>query len=172
MKIGRRLFGIFTAALVGYIWGWIAGWTFFDPNLDLWALLAAVGAVVGLVAGLAGLFQRWEMIILCATLGLYLGFVARAWLFGDVPGGWGGGLALFCALLGGVSGRRLAPGSRRILLTALYTGFFGGFLIDIVLLDLSFGVVRQHSVAHQGVLVIVCAVVGGLAVTMTRPAAS
>jgi hypothetical protein len=35
VSIARRLLGIFTTALIGYIWGWIIGWVFFDPDLDL-----------------------------------------------------------------------------------------------------------------------------------------
>jgi hypothetical protein len=167
MSFSRRLAEIFTSALLGYIWGWIAGWVLFDPDLDLWALFAALGALVGLVAGVAGMFKRWEALLLCATFGLYLGFVARARLFGDTPGGPGAALVLFGAVLGGVWGRRLAmhpaSGQRRILYAALYVGFFGGFLLDIVLFDRLLGLVRQHTAASQGALVLICAGLGGLA---------
>jgi hypothetical protein len=66
-NLRKKLSGGFTAVLIGYMWGWIWGWSLFDPNRDLWALLAAIGAVVGLVAGLLGLFWRKSAEMLCAT---------------------------------------------------------------------------------------------------------
>jgi len=155
-----RLLLIFTAALSGYIWGWIWGWSLFDPNRDVWALAAAALGLVGLVAGLLGLFQKYAVAWLGATGGLFLGWYARTLIFGDHPGGWGLLLLLAGAVGAGWLARRLAW-KLPVLLAALYCGFFGGFLIDVVLLDRVLGLVRVHSIQGQAPWVIAGACLGG-----------
>jgi hypothetical protein len=164
----QKLFALFTGALLGYFWGWIWGWSLFDPNSDLWALLAAVGALLGLVAGITLLVWRNRGALASASIGLYLGWILRTLLFGDIPGGWG--LLLLClgAVAGWIAGARLCrPAEAKqntitALIVALYAGFFGGFLVDVVLLDLLLGVVKSHSILSQAPAVLGCGVLGGI----------
>jgi len=163
----KKLFGGLCASLIGYIWGWIWGWSLFDPNLDFWALLAAIGALVGLVAGLLGQFWRRSADLLCATLGLYLGWVLRTWIFGDQPGGWGI-LLMAVTSFGGVWLARETRLQQRqssviILLSVLFIGFFGGFVIDVLLLGLVYGANRPHTILTNAPCVIACGVLGGWA---------
>jgi hypothetical protein len=163
--LAKRLFGVFTGALIGYAFGWILGWSAFDPNSDVWALAAAVGAILGLLIGVApGFWQRAGMFI-GAAIGLYLGWILRTLLFGDVPGGAGLFLIIGGALVGGLVGARPAfqeGVSLRALICAAYVGFFGGFLIDVILLDVILGWVKTHSILGQAPAVIACGVIGGL----------
>lgn len=162
----RRLLELFTACLVGYIWGWIIGWSSFDPNLDLWALFAALGALIGLVLGLLGVFRRFGAVPVGSTLGLFSGFWLRAVIFGDRPGLPGLFLALFLAFLAGWL--FASPRMKRerdwmpVLAAALYAGFFGGLVIDLLVLDRLLGQVAQHSILTQGIWVMLCGLAGGL----------
>ena len=161
----KRLFGGLSAALIGYMWGWIWGWSLFDPNLDLWALLAAICALAGLVVGLLGSFWPRSAGFLCATLSLYLGWVLRTWIFGDTPGGWGILLMVLTIIAGLWLAREFKlqgqPSSVIILLNVLYIGFFGGFIIDVLLLGLVYGAARPHTILTQAPWVIACGVLGG-----------
>ena len=166
----QKLFTLFTSALLGYFWGWVWGWSLFDPNRDLWALLAAAGALIGLVLGFTPLIWRNRATLLCASIGLYLGWLLRTLLFGDVPGGWGILILAVAAIAGWIIGARLTspPNARPALvpalLAALYAGFFGGFLIDVILLDLLLGLVKTHSILSQAPAVLACGVIGGVLV--------
>ncbi len=165
-SIYGKLFGIFTGALLGYMWGWIWGWSLFDPNSDLWALAAGICAVLGLLLGLIPYFWRYANIFLTATLGLYLGWIARTLIFGDVPGGWGivlmGAGVIIGILLGVRLNRQMKETLTPVLLGVLYAGFFGGFLIDVVLLDIILDVVQTHSILSQAPVVLICGVIGGV----------
>ena len=162
--LASRLFSIFTGALVGYMWGWIWGWSLVDPNSDIWALAAGVFALVGLLFGATPYLWRYGGVILCATCGLYLGWVGRTLLFGDVPGGIGALFMLGSIMIGGVIGERLShrAATLPVLLGALYIGFFGGFIIDVVLIDEVLKLVRTHSIVSQAPAVLACGIVGGI----------
>ena len=164
-ELAQRLFGVLTGALVGYVFGWILGWSVFDPNSDVWALAAAVGAMLGLLMGVAPGFWLRAGMLVGAAIGLYLGWILRTLLFGDVPGGIGLFLILGGALVGGLVGARptfQGGASLRTLVCAAYIGFFGGFLVDVILRDVILGVVKTHSILGQAPAVIVCGVIGGL----------
>ncbi len=167
-SIYNKLFGIFTGALLGYMWGWIWGWSLFDPNRDIWALAAGLCAVLGLLLGLTLYFWRYADIFSTATLGLYLSWIARTLIFGDVPGGWGIALMAAGVIAGVAIGIRLNRQGNEaltpVLLGVLYIGFFGGFLIDVVLLDVILGLVQTHSVLSQAPAVLICGVIGGAVV--------
>ena len=163
--LAKRMFGIFSAALIGYMAGWILGWSSFDPNSDVWALAAAVGAFAGLIVGITPLFWSNAGMFFGSAIGLYLGWLLRTLLLGDVPGGIGLVFVLGGAVAGGLVGARPtfqrdgAP--LRALISALYIGFFGGFLIDVVLLDIVFKLVRTHSILGQAPAAVASGVVGG-----------
>jgi hypothetical protein len=163
--LGRKLFGIFSAALIGYMFGWILGWSFFEPNSDVWALAAAVGAIIGLIAGFLPLFWNHAGMFFGSAAGLYLGWVLQTLLFGDVPGGIGLAFVLGGAIAGGLVGSRPAfqkDGTPlRVLICVLYIGFFGGFLIDVILLDVALKLVRTHSILGQAPAVIASGIAGG-----------
>jgi hypothetical protein len=167
--LAKRLLDIFTLALLGYIWGWIWGWSLVDPNLDVWALLAAVGALLGLVLGVV-YFVRGEGSanfadappLQCATFGMFIGWAARTLLFGDVPGGPGLLVMLAGAGLGAWVGARpplQSRRARRTLLVVLYAGFFGGFIVDMLLR----GMALSPSIPRMALIVIACGVLGGAA---------
>ena len=164
--IGKRLLGGFTAALIGYMWGWIWGWSLFDPNSDLWALLAGIGALAGLAIGLLGGFWRKSAEALSATLGLYLGWVLRTWLFGDKTGGWGIVVMALGAAIGIWLARRYGlqkrPAATISLLSVLYIGFFGGFIIYSLFVFGIFGGQGPHTSLSQAPWVIGCGLVGWL----------
>jgi len=166
-RLGGRLFAVFSGALTGYVFGWIWGWSLFDPNSDVWALAAFAGAVIGLVIGLLPNFWRFAGVLIAAVLGLYLGWVARTLLFGDVPGGWGMALLMAGMAAGGAVGAR--PGFRQrgaglgALIGVLYAGLFGGFLIAIVFLEILTGWLSEHTIVSQAPAVILCGIAGGVA---------
>ena len=161
-----KLLGIFSGALIGYVWGWTWGWSLVDPERDVWALAAALAALIGLLLGLMTA-RFWQVAgsVFGATLGLYLGWLLRTLIVGDVPGGFGLARLLAGASGGGLLGARPSvrdnPAARRALIGALVIGFFGGFLIDVVLLDLALRIVTSHSILSQAPAVIVCGVLGG-----------
>jgi hypothetical protein len=163
--MGRKLLGIFTGALLGYIWGWIWGWSAVDPSLDLWALAAAFGALVGLGVGFSSVFWQVAGTWISATLGLYLGWILRTWIFGDTPGGPGMLVIMAGAAAGGYlalrSGWADNPRLTNTLLAALYSGFFGGFLIS-VLLPIVLQMAPAQPILSQAPAVILCGALGGL----------
>lgn len=167
-NIYNKLFGIFTGAFLGYMWGWIWGWSLFDPNSDIWALAAGLCAMLGLLLGATPYFWRYANVFLTAILGLYLSWVARTLIFGDVPDGWGSVLMAAGVIASIVFGVRLNRQAKEtltpVLLGVLYAGFFGGFLIDVILLDVILGVVQSHSILSQAPAVLICGVIGGVGV--------
>lgn len=164
----HRLFRMVTGALLGYLWGWIWGWSLFDPNSDIYALAAGVGAITGLALGSITSFRQYGVLLFCATVGLFLSWYARTIFFGDIPGGWGALLMIGGVVLGGAIGlylnRQPHPALLPSLVGALYIGFFGGFFIDVIVLDKLLGWVHTHSILTQAPVVIICGVVGGIGV--------
>jgi hypothetical protein len=172
-KMLLRLFPIFTGALLGYLWGWIWGWSLTDPNRDIWALAAVTGACAGMLLGVRRIWERAGVPVLCATVGLYLGWLLRTICFGDVPGGWGAALMALACLAGCAAGlapgRREDPVTRAGLLGAVYAGFFGGFLVDVVILDLWLGLATTHTILSQAPEVVMLGILGG-SLAMELPA--
>ena len=159
--------GMFTGLLAGYFLGMIIGFTVFDPNWDVWALLGAVLAVAGLGVGLLPRFRRNKTVILGALLGFYLGTLLRVPLFGVedefdlLENGIG---SLICSLGGTLLGAWLgaryhSPALAYSLFAALWGGFVGGLLLGMAI-DLGL----EQSFTGMAPLVLACAVVlGGLA---------
>jgi hypothetical protein len=160
------LAGICTGALIGYLWGWIWGWSLVDPNRDIWALAAGGLATAGALLGMLAWMRKRAALFLCATFGLYIGWVLRTLLFGDIPGGPGILLMLVTAALGaGIAlrwGRQDAPAAGVILLAALYAAFFGGYLLDVMVLDRVLHAGFVHSIPGLAPAVLVCGALGGL----------
>jgi hypothetical protein len=158
------LVGMFTGALIGYLWGWIWGWSLFDPNLDLWALLAGTLAILGMALGAIGSIREKATCVISSTIGLYLGWIVRTLAFGDIPGGPGILFLIVGVLLGtGVSRlSRLRHMAASIVLTAaLYAGFFGGFLVDFILLRVLFHQSQYQTIPGQAPAILFCGVIGG-----------
>lgn len=132
-RLGLTVLGMLSGGLTGYVVGWILGWSLFDPNMDVWALAAALGAIVGVGLGLRRRFWDEAGIYLWGTAGIYLGWLLRTLLFGDVPGGLGFGLVLVGLACGCILGAR--PRWRRpsplFFSSVLYGSFFGGFLLGV-----------------------------------------
>jgi hypothetical protein len=172
-----KLFSLFTGAFLGYFWGWILGWSLFDPNSDMWALLAAVGALAGLLLGATPFLWRYIGVFISASAGLYLGWIARTIFLGDRAGGWGILVLLAGSIVGGAVGIRLRAHAQTeglinpVLIGGLYIGFFGGFGVDVVLLDKVLHLVRTHTVLNQAPAVLACAFVGGALVARWRVSA-
>lgn len=171
-NLWNKLLSILTGALLGYVWGWIWGWSLFDPNRDIWSLLAGVSALIGLLIGTTPYLWRYGTVFLCTTFGLYLGWIVRTIVWGDIPGGMGIAVMIGSAVIGGVIGLRLKRypqnTSLPILLGVLYIGFVGGLLIDVVLLDKVLGLVKTHSILSQAPIVLACGVIGGMIVARRR----
>jgi hypothetical protein len=169
-KLIRHLFRMATGALLGYLWGWIWGWSLADPNSDIYALAAGVGTIAGLILGALSSTRRFDILVLTATFGLYLSWFARTLFFGDIPGGWGIILMAGGVILSGAIGlnlsRQVHPALLPGLLGALYIGFFGGFVIDAIIMDSLLGWVHTHTILSQGPVVIVCGIIGGIGVAI------
>lgn len=165
-RIAKRLLGVLSGALVGYMFGWIWGWSLLDPNTDVWALTALVGAIGGSVVAVALGSRFWGSagILLGSAIGLYVGWVVRTLLFGDVPGGWGLVLMLGGAIAGGVLGARPLFREEGVplaaLMGALVIGFFGGFLLDFVLLVPLLGLGEESMILWRAPGVIISGVIG------------
>jgi len=167
-----RISGILVGSLCGYIIGWALGWSLFDPNLDLWALGAMVGALLGLIMGVLPGFWKWGGVLLCSTFCLYIGWVLRTLIFGDFPGGVGALLILGGVIIGAIIGRQRmfqedGPALRALTL-GLVVGFFGGFLIDWIVMR-NLGILSEEppiiihapAVTFSGLVGIVMGVLSG-----------
>lgn len=133
--------GMFTWMITGYLAGMLAGFIFFEPEQDLWAVFGLVFALAGLLLGLTRFFQRHVVIALGGLMGFYLGAILGVLLWGNLktddllevlhsPAGYA---ALAGALLGGWGSRLLpAEQARPLLLAFVFAGFLGGFLLGVV----------------------------------------
>ncbi|HEX9795991.1 MAG TPA: hypothetical protein VGA52_03280 [Anaerolineales bacterium] len=159
-----RLLAGFTGAVIGYIHGWIWGWSLFDPDSDLWALAAAVLAVFGLAHGLTRHFRLVARPLIAATISLYLAWVAGTWLWGDHPSVVRSLTLVGGTLVGGALGRRRsnADGLPIPLLSALHGGLFGGALIQVFVMGRMFGLVEINTVTNYAPAVMAGGILGWL----------
>ena len=168
-RILKRLLGIFSSALVGYIFGWILGWSSFDPNSDVWALTALAGTFLGLIVGvgLGARFWRWAGVFFGAALGLFLSWLVRTLVVGDIPNGLGLLVVISGAIAGGVVGARPAfreEGSPLGALTgALLIGFFGGLLVELIGRSLDPNIQAASGILERAPGIILSGVIGGMA---------
>jgi hypothetical protein len=156
-----KIIGLLTGCLAGYLIGLLAGFTLFDPNLDVWALLGAVGGVLGLIVGLTPFFRRRIRVVLAMVLGFYGGGVLGLLLFGNFTDdmytqthnvGWWV-FVLIGIIAGGILGSRFLNDDFKL---PLFVFAFGGFLGGM-LLNLAFNVPPQPAAIVSGL------VLGGLA---------
>jgi hypothetical protein len=158
-----------TWAIAGYLTGMIIGFTLFDPNNDIYAILGAILALAGLIMGLSPSFYRQTHIVSGGLMGFYIGALIGIVLAGNagvdnllevtrnkgellfalIGAGIGGGLAAKFA-----SKRRILP-----LAAALFGGFGGGLVLSGLL-----GMSRNAPMLHLSPLVLVSGVVLGGAV--------
>ncbi len=143
-NLNKILFSMVTYMLAGYLFGMTIGFTLFDPNLDMYALLGAVLGILGAVIGPIPFFRRYAPIPFGALIGFYIGALAGVLLFGSSASDdllellQRGGPGLVCAIvgtvLGGWAGVRLLH--REINLPAmalLVGGFLGGYFFGFIL---------------------------------------
>jgi hypothetical protein len=139
--MGRKLTGMITGLLTGYLVGTIAGFTLFNPDQDIWALLGFVLALLGMGIGLTPFFQRHIVVIQMALIGFYLGTLTGIVFFGNIAqddlletfhqqtvfvsiGG---------TILGGIIGRQLPVEKVYLpLFVFILAGFLGGYFLGVV----------------------------------------
>lgn len=141
-RLSRLTLSIFAYMIAGYMAGLIIGFTVFDPNSDVYALLGVVLPIVGLVLGLIPVFQRRVYIVFGLLIGLYLGMLLSILIWGDPitddllvvvqRGGIGLILALVFAVVGGFVGSRIeSRGDDLVACTFLLGGFLGGAVATV-----------------------------------------
>lgn len=170
MKIAWMALSIFAYAIAGYLLGLIIGFTVFDPNADVYALLGVVLAVVGLLLGLIPAFRRAAGGVFGAVVGFYIGAVISTLLFGNPQTDdllevlqRGVVLPIAIAAIGVVIGARVIK--PHLSLPAL--GFLlGGFLEGFVFLAI--GVASSTSIVMLSPFVIGSGVVIGVALWMLQ----
>lgn len=170
MKIAWMALSIFAYAIAGYLLGLIIGFTVFDPNADVYALLGVVLAVVGLLLGLIPAFRRAAGGVFGAVVGFYIGAVISTLLFGNPQTDdllevlqRGVVLPIVIAAIGVVIGARVIK--PHLSLSAL--GFLlGGFLEGFVFLAI--GVASSTSIVMLSPFVIGSGVVIGVALWMLQ----
>ena len=170
MKIAWMALSIFAYAIAGYLLGLIIGFTMFDPNADVYALLGVVLAVVGLLLGLIPAFRRAAGGVFGAVVGFYIGAVISTLLFGNPQTDdllevlqRGVVLPIAIAAIGVVIGARVIK--PHLSLPAL--GFLlGGFLEGFVFLAI--GVASSTSIVMLSPFVIGSGVVIGVALWMLQ----
>lgn len=170
MKIAWMALSIFAYAIAGYLLGLIIGFTVFDPNADVYALLGVVLAVVGLSLGLIPAFRRAAGGVFGAVVGFYIGAVISTLLSGNPQTDdllevlqRGVVLPIAIAAIGVVIGARVIK--PHLSLPAL--GFLlGGFLEGFVFLAI--GVASSTSIVMLSPFVIGSGVVIGVALWMLQ----
>jgi hypothetical protein len=140
--MGEKLLGMVTWMLAGYLTGLTIGFSVFDPDTDIYALLGATLAILGLLLGLTPLFRRYTHLALGGITGFYLASLLGIFLLGtpatdNLPEVAGNGAKLGVALAGTVVGitivYRLKTQLNSLLIAAfLFGGFFGGLLLAAV----------------------------------------
>jgi hypothetical protein len=161
-----KLFSILTGALSGFIIGWIWGNAIAgDPDVGIFT--SALCTIAGFIAGFDPEIRDQIGAYGGGVLGLYLGWVLNALLFGDNPVGWG--MALMVAgMMGGADLGAKARNHRpkltqAVYINVLYAGFLGAVIVDLVLLDMVFGWKTEHSVLSQAPIILISGALGGLA---------
>jgi hypothetical protein len=171
--MGEKLLGMITWMLAGYLAGLTIGFSVFDPNTDIYALLGAVLAILGLVLGLTPLFRRYTQLALGGITGFYMGAIVGIILFGnptsdDLSEVAGDGGKLLAALVGmgiGIAGIYRFGGrmNNAMLAAFLFGGFFGGLALAAV------GIAPRLSMVYTAPYFIFCGVLcAGLVVFLQR----
>lgn len=166
MKIAWMALSIFAYAIAGYLLGLIIGFTVFDPNADVYALLGVVLAVVGLSLGLIPAFRRAAGGVFGAVVGFYIGAVISTLLFGnpqtdDLLEVLQRGVVLPIAIAV-IGARVIKPHLSLPALGFLLGGFLEGFVF------LAIGVASSTSIVMLSPFVIGSGVVIGLALWMLQ----
>jgi hypothetical protein len=171
--MGEKLLGMITWMLAGYLIGLTVGFSIFDPNTDIYALLGAVLAILGLLLGLTPLFRRYTRLALGGITGFYLGAMLGIILLGhpvadDLLEVAGSGSKLLVALAGMVIGivaiYRFGRQINSLLIAAfLFGGFFGALLLNMV------GIAPRLSMVYTAPYFIGCGVLcAGIVIFLQR----
>lgn len=137
-------FSMLSYLLAGYLLGLTLGFTLFDPNSDVYALLGAVLAILGAIIGILPFFRRRARYVFGAVIGYYVGSLISIVLFGDSVrddllevlqrGGAGILLVVIASIIGAVIFGRTRPGAIALRgIGVLLGGFLGGYLFGVVL---------------------------------------
>jgi len=165
-RMAKRAAGMVSGALIGYLFGWIIGWTLFSPDSDIWALLAAIGAVAGLVFGASDGFWVFAEPLCASALGLYAGWLLKILLFGESVEAIGVLVVMAGSFLGWRVGMRLqsmaGPWAAGALFGGLHIGFWGGLVLGVFILDAWLGWIEVHSGLDIAPLVLACGFAGVL----------
>lgn len=168
----NKIVGLFAGGLAGYFLGMIAGFTLFDENLDVWALLSALFAIIGLGVGLMARFRRNLTLVLGALLGFYVGTLLRVPLFGVddefdlLENGIG---SLICSLGGIAIGVWLGARDRRpIIAYTLFAALWSGFLGGAVLIALFASDQAEDFAAIAPLVLAAGVVIGGITWALLR----
>lgn len=139
--MGKLLLSMITWMLCGYLIGMTVGFTAFDPDTDVYALLGAALAILGLVLGLTPLFRKYVHIALGGIIGFYLGSILSIVVMGnpatddllEVVRSSKLIISLIGTLIGiGVAYRFAGTTNEAVLAAFLFGGFFGGLLLTVL----------------------------------------
>jgi hypothetical protein len=129
-----KLLSFLTGGSIGLVFGFIAGWSLFNPESNVWLLFGAVGCMLGVYIGSSSAFHYWVAPIGVASIGLVGGWITSLWLFGEHIGGvgaliMGGGAAIGWK----IGSHELLHSSNTALGTLLCIIHFGfGFLVSYI----------------------------------------
>jgi len=123
--------------LLGYLTGLIIGFTMFDPDTDVYALLGAILALLGVIIGVIPFFSQRVNIVFGVLVGFYLGMIIAILLWGKpetddllefIKAGWNSIFtALVISIMGGYIASRLDFSHFYLPAFALLVGgFLGG----------------------------------------------
>lgn len=178
-RVESIVFSMFVYLIAGYLIGLTIGFTLFDPNTDVYALLSLVLSVVGLIVGVLPFFRRHARLVFGAIIGFYLSMILATLLFGSPAEDdllevlQRGGLSILVVLVGTIVGAGLASRLRDqdvgwAALAFLLGGFLGGYVFSVVL-----GFVPSSSMVYSAPFVIGSGLVAYVVVrllTRSRPA--
>lgn len=165
--MSQKIASVFTYMIAGYVLGLLLGFTLFDPDTDMYALLGAIGGISGIFIGLIPFFRRQIGVALMSIVGFYLASLVAILLFGQPKtddllevlqrGGASLRLVLAGTLVGSGMGWRLSP--ERFQLAA--AGFIAGGFVGGAVFGVMLGLAPYQSMVGWSPSVILCSLLWG-----------